>query len=126
MFIILTVNLLLSFLLQAIIPDNFRQRPAILEIQDEKPRGQIALVAGPVEIYLPLSGLVDLKVEEKRLSNELAETDKQIKRLEELLSSPFAQKAPENVVNNEKDKLAGYRETAATLKDQLDNLKDLE
>jgi len=98
----------------------------ILKTQDEKPRGQIALVAGPVEIYLPLSGLVDLKVEEKRLSNELAETDKQIKRLEELLSSPFAQKAPENVViNNEKDKLADYRETAATLKDQLDNLKDL-
>lgn len=98
---------------------------AILKTQDEKPRGQIALVAGPVEIYLPLSGLVDLKVEEKRLSNELAEIDKQIKRLEELLSSPFAQKAPENVVNNEKDKLAGYREMAATLKDQLDNLKDL-
>ena len=98
---------------------------AILKTQDEKPRGQIALVAGPIEIYLPLSGLVDLKVEEKRLSNELAETDKQIKRLEELLSSPFAQKAPENVVNNEKDKLAGYRETAATLKDQLDSLKDL-
>ena len=98
---------------------------AILKTQDEKPRGQIALVAGPIEIYLPLSGLVDLKVEEKRLSNELAETDKQIKRLEELLSSPFAQKAPENVVNNEKDKLAGYRETATTLKDQLDSLKDL-
>ncbi len=69
--------------------------------------------------------MVDLKEEEKRLSNELAETEIQIKRLEELLSSAFAQKAPENVVKNEKDKLAGYRETAATLKDQLDNLKDL-
>jgi valyl-tRNA synthetase len=97
----------------------------ILETQDEKPRGQIALVAGSVEIYLPLSGLVDLKEEEKRLSNELAETENQIKRLEELLSGAFTKKAPENVVNNEKDKLAGYRETAATLKDQLDNLKDL-
>ncbi|NOQ39373.1 MAG: valine--tRNA ligase [Anaerolineales bacterium] len=97
----------------------------ILETQDEKPRGQIALVAGPVEIYLPLSGLVDLKEEEKRLSNELAETENQIKRLEELLSGAFTKKAPENVVNNEKDKLAGYRETAATLKDQLYNLKDL-
>jgi len=93
--------------------------------QDEKPRGQIALVVGPVEIYLPLSGLIDLKEEEKRLSNELAETKNQIKRLEELLSGAFAHKAPENVVNNEKGKLAGYRETAATLKNQLDNLKDL-
>ena len=97
----------------------------IHEAIDEIPTGQIALVAGPVEIYLPLSGLVDLKEEEKRLSNELAETENQIKRLEELLSSAFAKKAPENVVNNEKDKLAGYKETAATLKDHLDNLKDL-
>jgi len=97
----------------------------ILITQDEKPRGQIALVVGPVEIYLPLSGLIDLKEEEKRLSNELAETKNQIKRLEELLSGAFAHKAPENVVNNEKGKLAGYRETAATLKNQLDNLKDL-
>ena len=102
-----------------------QEQITILKTQDEKPRRQIALVVGPVEIYLPLSGLIDLKEEEKRLSNELAETKNQIKRLEELLSGAFAHKAPENVVNNEKGKLAGYRETAATLKDQLDNLKDL-
>lgn len=102
-----------------------QEQITILETQDKKPQGQIALVAGPVEIYLPLSGMVDLKEEEKRLSTELAETEKQINRLEELLSGAFTQKAPEKVVNNEKEKLAGYRDTATTLKDQLDNLKDL-
>jgi valyl-tRNA synthetase len=102
-----------------------QEQISILETQDEKPRGQIALVAGPVEIYLPLSGMVDLKEEEKRLSNELAETEKQINRLEELLSGAFTQKAPEKVVTKEKEKLTEYKDTATTLKDQLDNLKDL-
>jgi valyl-tRNA synthetase len=83
------------------------------------------MVAGPVEIYLPLSGLVDLKEEQKRLTAELNELSGEIKRLESLLASPFAQKAPEAVVNKEREKLAGYQETALTLQEQIKNLRDL-
>jgi valyl-tRNA synthetase len=97
----------------------------ILPIQNEKTQGQIALVAGPVEIYLPLSGLVDLKEEKKRLSAELEEMQGQIERLESLLSSPFAQKAPEAVVKNEREKLSGYQETARTLDEQIKNLEGM-
>ncbi|MCJ7733111.1 MAG: class I tRNA ligase family protein, partial [Anaerolineales bacterium] len=97
----------------------------ILPILDEKPQGQIALVAGQVEIYLPLSGLVDLEEEKKRLSAELKELQGQIKRLESLLSSPFAQKAPEAVVKNEREKLSGYQETARTLDEQIKNLEGM-
>ena len=79
-------------------------------------------MAGPVEIYLPLSGLVDLEQEKSRLTAELEELEKEIKRLEGLLSSPFAQKAPAAVVDKERDKLAGYQETCSTLRDQLSNL----
>ena len=91
---------------------------------DEKPQGQIALVAGPVEIYLPLSGLVDIKEEKARLTDELNEIKDQIKRLDDLLASPFAQKAPEQVVNKEREKLSGFHETAKTLEDQLQNLQE--
>ena len=90
---------------------------------DEKPQNQIALVAGSVEIYLPLSGLIDPKAENKRLSSELKELTGQIKRLEDLLASPFAKKAPEAVVNKEKEKLAGYKDTVLTLNEQIKNLK---
>jgi len=79
-----------------------------------------------VEIYLPLSGLVNFAEEKSRLSSELDELKKEIKRLEELLSGPFAQKAPPQVVNKEREKLAGYLETSRTLEDQLSNLQDLE
>jgi valyl-tRNA synthetase len=99
--------------------------PDQLEISSslaEKPLGQISLVAGPVEIYLPLSGLLDLDEEKKRLNSELKELKAEIKRLEGLLSSPFAEKAPEAVVQKEREKLDSYLETTATLKEQLKNL----
>jgi valyl-tRNA synthetase len=91
----------------------------------EKPQGQISLVAGPIEIYLPLSGLLDLDEEKKRLTSELEELGGEIKRLEGLLASPFAEKAPQAVVQNERDKLASYQDTVQTLKDQLDNLSNI-
>jgi valyl-tRNA synthetase len=95
----------------------------ILSSLDQIERSDIALVAGPVEIYLPLSGLVDLEEEKARLTKELAELRKEIKRLKGLLNSPFAEKAPSQVVNKEREKLAGYQETAQTLEEQLSNLE---
>ncbi len=92
---------------------------------DEKPQGQISLVAGPIEIYLPLSGLLDLDAEKKRLTAELQELEGEIKRLEGLLSGAFAKKAPEAVVQKEREKLASYQDTAQTLQDQLDNIAGL-
>jgi len=79
----------------------------------------INLVITPVEISLPLAGLVDVEAERERLEKELAEAEGQIKRLEKLLASPFAEKAPPEVVQKERDKLEDYRETAEKIKQQL-------
>ena len=46
------------------------------------------------------------------LQKEQAETDVQIARLEKLLASDFANKAPAAVVLKERERLAAYRETA--------------
>jgi valyl-tRNA synthetase len=80
---------------------------------------RITLVVAPVEITLPLAGLVDLAAERARLEKELAEATSQIQRLEELLASPFAQKAPPDVVEKEREKLATFQETAERLQQQL-------
>jgi valyl-tRNA synthetase len=88
----------------------------------QKPEGHVALVVGSVEIFLPLAGMVDVSEEYSRLEKELTETKNQISRLEKLLNSPFAKKAPEAVVQAERDKLLSYRETAEKLQDQLNNL----
>ena len=89
---------------------------------EEKPQGHIALVVGPVEVYLPLAGLVDPQEQRSRLQKDLAEANSQIERLAKLLDSPFAQKAPAAVVQKERDKLAAYRETAEKLATQLEAL----
>ncbi len=94
---------------------------AIHESLPAKPDDHIALVVGPVEIYLPLAGLVDVGEERARLEKDLAEAQSQIERLEKLLNSPFAEKAPENVVDNERQKLRAFKETAQKLIEQLDN-----
>ena len=57
--------------------------------------------------------------ERARLEKELKETESHIKRLEKLLSSDFANKAPAPVVQKERDKLTGYKETAEKIKAQL-------
>ena len=85
----------------------------------DKPADAAALVIGSVEIYLPLAGMVDLAEEKSRLEKELREAESHIERLEKLLSSDFANKAPAALVQKERDKLAGYKETAEKLKTRL-------
>jgi valyl-tRNA synthetase len=92
---------------------------SVLEFLDAKPENSIAMVAGPVEIYLPLSGILDLEEERTRLQKEMAEAQVQIDRLEKLLGSDFAKKAPEVVVQKERERLAAFQETARKLKSQL-------
>ena len=84
-----------------------------------KPEDSVALVVGAVEVYLPLVGLVDTAGERARLEKELADTQAQIDRLEKLLASEFASKAPAAVVQKERGKLSVFRETVEKLKAQL-------
>ena len=95
------------------------EQMSIVETLAEKPEKSVALVIGAVEIYIPLEGMVDLAQERARLEAELKEAESQIARLEKMLNSPFAEKAPAAVVNKEREKLAAYQETAEKIKAQL-------
>ncbi len=96
---------------------------SIFDTLSEKPENSIALVAGPMEIYLPLSGMIDLEQERLRLQKELADTQLQIDRLEKLLGSDFAGKAPQAVVQKERERLAAFQETAGKLLAQINTSK---
>jgi valyl-tRNA synthetase len=84
-----------------------------------KPEDSIAIVAGSVEIYIPLAGMVDLANDKPRLEKELKELQSHIERLEKLLSSDFASKAPAALVAKEREKLEGYKDTAEKIKAQI-------
>jgi len=85
----------------------------------DKPKDAAALVVGSVEIYLPLAGMVDLANEKVRLEKELKEAESHIQRLETLLGSDFANKAPAALIAKEREKLSGYKDTAEKIKSQL-------
>jgi valyl-tRNA synthetase len=91
----------------------------LLRTLPEKPQDQVSLVVAGIEIYLPLAGMVDMEAEKARLQGELESLESQIKRLQELLSSPFAEKAPAAVVDKERQKLATFQESAAKICEQL-------
>ena len=96
--------------------------PSRIEIKKAvrpKPSQSMFLIAGPVEIYLPLEGMVDREAERLRMTRELSEMESQIKRLEQLLRGEFAQKAPAAVVAKERERLAALKETADKLRAQV-------
>lgn len=83
----------------------------------------IPLVVGSVEVFIPMEGMVDLGVEKQRLQSELDEVNGQIGRLQKLLNSPFAERAPEQVVNKERESLTAFLKTAERLQTQLEGIK---
>jgi valyl-tRNA synthetase len=88
----------------------------------EKPRAAVTLVVGATEIFLPMEGLVDLDAERQRLGKELADLDRQVARSESLLASDFAGRAPAAVVEKERSKLAGLKESRQKVADRLGQL----
>lgn len=85
----------------------------------QKPEDSAAIVAGSVEIYIPLAGMVDVANDKARLEKELKETESHIQRLETLLAGDFANKAPTALVAKEREKLEGYKDKAEKIKKQL-------
>jgi valyl-tRNA synthetase len=56
--------------------------------------------------------MVDMDEERSRIEKELTSLQVQIERLEKLLGSDFADKAPAAVVQKERERLEAFRETA--------------
>ena len=83
--------------------------------------GLTVLVIEDIEVYLDLTASTDGEQDRERLEKELTEAESHIARLEKLLSSPFAQKAPANVVDAEREKLAGYKNSAEKLRERLNS-----
>ncbi len=81
--------------------------------------GYLSVVVSGLEIYLALADLVDEEKDQERLQKDLDTVNAQIERLEKLLGSDFASKAPAAVVDKERAKLNDYLETRAKLESQL-------
>ncbi len=75
-------------------------------------------------VYIPLDDLVDREKEVERLTKEQATLVSEIKRAEgKLNNAGFVDKAPEKVVNEEREKLAKYKDMLAKVEESLAKLK---
>ncbi len=82
-----------------------------------------AIIPG-AEFCIPFEQLVDIDKEIKRLEAEEARLTKEIARCEGMLSNErFVSKAPEKKVNEEKEKLAGYKQMMQQVKERLTQLR---
>ncbi len=75
----------------------------------------IAAVAGGVELLMPAQGLFDVQTELDRVTQELADSNNHVVRLERQLASDFSHKAPAETVERERERLAEQRERQQTL-----------
>jgi valyl-tRNA synthetase len=95
----------------------------IVEQLASEPAHAATLVVGDVEVFLPLAGLIDLDAERARLGKELEQADADIaRRAARLDNAGFVDKAPANVIQRERDGLAGAQATAERLRERLAQL----
>ncbi len=106
---------------------NFLARTESITVLGEEvaPESATALV-GKMKILIPLAGLIDKEAELERLNKEIGKISADVERTEKKLSNPnFVDKAPEAVVQKEKDKLAHAQEALSNLKIQAEKISSL-
>lgn len=92
----------------------------ILPADAAKPENALTAVAGGVEIYLPLKGLIDVEKEKARLAKEQDTLEKEIARTEgKLANEKFVSKAPADVVEKERAKLKEYEDKKQIVAERL-------
>jgi valyl-tRNA synthetase len=91
----------------------------------ERPSGSAAFTIGEANGYIPLEGVIDREAELKRQRKKAEEIQGHITSHEKKLANEkFISKAPENVVNDVRETLAGLKSQLESLQKNIDALSD--
>jgi valyl-tRNA synthetase len=92
---------------------------------EEAPESATSLV-GEMKILVPMAGLIDKEAELARLAREIDRLENEVQRVEgKLNNEKFVGKAPADVVQKERDKLAEAKSSLDSLKDQRTKIEKL-
>ncbi|VTM21259.1 valyl-tRNA ligase [Pseudomonas aeruginosa] len=97
----------------------------VLEAGEEAPMSATALV-GDMEVLVPMAGLIDKGAELGRLDKEIQRLEGEVKRVGGKLSNEgFVAKAPADVIEKERAKLAEAEQALAKLAEQRQKIAAL-
>ena len=100
-------------------------RLADISFADRAPEGSVQLLVRGEVAALPLKGVIDLSAEKARLDKELAKADADIKRVDaKLANEKFVANAPEEIVEEEKEKREAAVARKAKILEALERLKN--
>ena len=103
---------------------GFANKIEIQETTENIPENAVAIISKNMEVHIPFEELVDIEEEKKRLEGEKKRLESEVQRGEKMLSNPgFINKAPEAKINEEKEKLANYKELLASVIEKLNKMK---
>ena len=92
--------------------------------KDEVEGAVASVVTTLAEVLVPLGELIDTDKERERLQKEIASTSADVERLSKLLgNAAFVAKAPQKLVDGEREKLARAEEKLAKLEEKLAALR---
>ena len=98
----------------------------MLDAHAVNPEKSASAVTEACELFVPLGELVDVDKELKRLAKDLKNLENEIARAEKMLANPgFVNKAPAQLVDNEKEKLATNRGLLEKLKARIAEMESL-
>jgi valyl-tRNA synthetase len=101
-------------------------RSGALRFEDGAPEGAIAFVAGGAALALDVKGLIDLPAERARLAKEIATQVSDIDRTARKLgNADFIGRAPPEVVEENRDRLAAAEQAKARLEAVLARLESV-
>ncbi len=97
-----------------------------LQKASEIPKGSIAITVEGGRFCIPLSGIIDVTAEKDRLEKSLTKLERELAGLEGRLSNAnFVTSAPENVVEDTRQKVKTRKDETAALKEALLRLSDI-
>ena len=103
---------------------GFANKIEIQETTENIPENAVAIISKNMEVHIPFEELVDIEEEKKRLEGEKKRLESEVQRGEKMLSNPgFINNAPEAKINEEKGKLANYKELLASVIEKLNKMK---
>jgi valyl-tRNA synthetase len=97
----------------------------VLATPDQRPAKSAVFVAKNVEVCVPMSGLIDFNAEKNRLLKDIKkiEADRQ-RSAKKLQNENFLGRAPDEVVEKERQKLAEFETKQTKLKEALEQINE--